>query len=237
MVLKPSPFEGRFQRELDEWIGRRISQRIAIMCFCVLVVYLPYLAISSFCANLFTRDTVQLVELNPHLNPNFESGPEFQSIAEAEDWLLEQGYKYRIISTSGHGTWGGDLSSYDKNFPVKGRAGSLDESVIMMTVDYGDGELYELPFAESSEDSSIDFSRFEKSQVPELWVDGYDLAFTLNFASTHAFDRWFASRPAAFYDNTEDVESRERKVRNRAIAREFENQRILEDARKLGVLD
>lgn len=162
---------GEFMDFMDKVI---IVERNRIMWMLFMII-LPITAIWNFVggnlANMTTTNEIALLELNPVLKHNPPQPflekhstmyAKFSSFHEAEDWLLENGYKCRYIKVDHHNTW----SDYSyKTFAVKGKPGGPYESVIAMDVDYGDGDEYFYPFCNHPGDSPIDWDRFERIEV------------------------------------------------------------------------
>lgn len=203
--LDPHVSRGLFLRRHDQRQARKedfdLIRWILVGTPLFLLVLLVGYCVTSY-KNATTPDVIMIQELNwrKFENPDipFEDAENHvyttvNSIAEAENWLLGHGYKSRLIHTRGKYEYGGEHSSYLKMFPVKGRALSLDESVVMIEVDYGNGDIYRFPFRTLPDESAIDFSRFERSRLPAHWNGrmpehtdaGNTVAFELGFYSTH----------------------------------------------------
>ena len=90
------------------------------------------------------------------------------SVEEAEDWLLERGYQARRINVDIDPEPGKQVTpeSMQRTFLVRGRNvnGRYDyrtESVVKITVDYGDERTYGVSYKPDDE-NVIDFDRFER---------------------------------------------------------------------------
>ncbi len=127
------------------------------------------------------------------------------TFAEAEDWLIENGYKkrmirhYHILEKTGYS--GRDYKhniegSCYKTFAVKALAHPTHadwpekpphrrnwyvESVALIVVDYGDGEAYMYPFRVADHESPIDWDRFEAAN----WMgNDYEIKHNIYWLST-----------------------------------------------------
>lgn len=133
------------------------------------------MTLKSCAQNAFTRNKVQIVELNYRLWDGEEKClAEVTSIRKAENWLLKKGYKCRPVYTRMYlphsdncgDSYGEYQNSKFKTFATKGEPGSEDESIVMLVVDYGNHDLHLLPFRYKEEESPINFSRFERIGLP-----------------------------------------------------------------------
>ena len=223
--LDPHGSKGLHLRRLDQKRADKENLELIGWLFqlfrCLLIVspiLVPLLIIGGVIKALHGPEMPNAVRIRELNWRKFEGSEEHiyatvGSIEEAEDWLLKRGYKYRLIYTRGKYEYGGDHDSYLKRFPVKGKAHSLDESVISLDVDYGDGDIHRLPFRTLPGESGIDFSRFERSwkgRMPEHPMAFNTLAFELGYVSTHNWTRGYSTGnwPSGGYDVEEGEKNR-----------------------------
>ena len=205
--------DGAFLRFMDRIVERA---RFAIALGVFLIVY-PFWAIGhlgyGYYGRWFHDSTVYLFELNPTLraaSPTLGDYGTFHSVAEAEDWLLHNGYSCREVYTrytpSGPeidyskmplpaGWKQSDMLYYGhlKTFPTKGIPGNEKESVVDVVVATGDGARHEVFFENDDCQCQFDFSRFQRIEVPKTRA-GTATAFELCQYSTQGFSKdWFAS--------------------------------------------
>jgi len=193
---------GEAQQLLDRLVIVMRNQWI-LMCF---VILFPIVTIVMLCRNTYldatTTNVVEIMELNPLLRDHPEipflgtdrwNDPDrwkyarLSSVKKAEDWLLEHDYKCRIIPTQNHGLEGG--ISF-KTFAVKGQPGTPTESVVLIAVEYGRGDPHLIPFRHEESESPVDWSRFERIEVPDSYGradtgTGAGAYFVLDYVSTH----------------------------------------------------
>ena len=223
--LEPSPNEGLYLRRLDEKQAAKEGAQLVPVFWLVIILALlasPFIHLQ----NLVRTDQVHLIEANPHLETQFDgyTMAKFTSIYEAENWLLENGYKVRRLDTRPFGSyrWGED---YLKTFYVKGQIGSMNESVVAISVDYGNGQWHLYPFTTTDASTPLDFSRFERSRVPARWK--HRTPFVLGFYSTHediSFFQWLLAEQIAVQVHPDAVE-REQKELDKS-RREDERERL-----------
>jgi hypothetical protein len=77
-----------------------------------------------------------------------------------------------------------------KTFAVKGQPGTPTESVVLIAVEYGRGDPHLIPFRHEEGESPVNWSRFERIEVPESYGradtgTGAGIYFVLDFVSTH----------------------------------------------------
>jgi hypothetical protein len=148
-----------------------------------------------------TTNVVRIRELNPLLKEHPEipfiepiddfyghyNYGRFSSIKKAEDWLLDNGYKCRIIPTTDMSRR--EFPSY-KTFAVKGEPGSPTESVVMLIAEHGRGDPHLIPFRYPEGESPVNWSRFDRIDVPKGYAradtgEGSGTHCVLPFRSTH----------------------------------------------------
>jgi len=199
-------------QEILTYLDTKIILRRSVLLILFLIIFLPLCAIwytSKGIIASMRRDVVQICELNenvfktpeyPFIN-DFGCYAQFRTIREAEDWLLERGYKCRYVWTRISFDDVRDLRRLDvtyseyedshyKTFFTKGQPGSPYESIVMITVDYGDHDKHLYPFRCEDKNSPIDYSRFDRIELPKTQFLaetglGCRCNFELLYYSTH----------------------------------------------------
>jgi hypothetical protein len=177
--------------------------------------YIIYRNVADFLACAITRDRVWIVEENhaifagmipspiPMVDGHRKNCPIqryyacVRSVREAEDWLLQHGYKKAPIYTE-------HLPESDpqKEFFIRHVPGTKAYSVVALMIDYGDYDIRLVPYHYARGKSPVDFSRFQEEDWTETGGGGNTLP--MPWISTDGYgSHTFGGR--APYSNHEEV--------------------------------
>ena len=115
----------------------------------------------------------------------------FHTVAEAEDWLLANGYKVRKFRVEpiddARPSEGFQDADYFKTMPAKGPPNSRDESIAMIGIDYGDSYLHDIFYEYADGKAPFDYGRFQREDVdPNRQYEQAGFALKGSYDTLHA---------------------------------------------------
>jgi hypothetical protein len=196
---------------------RGIATFVVIAIWIVMTAgpYIIYRNVADFLACAITRDRVWIVEENhaifagmipspfPMIDGHEKNCPIqryyacVRSVREAEDWLLDHGYKKTTIYTEHL-----PESDTQKEFFIRHVPGTKAYSVVALMIDYGDYDIRLVPYHYARGKSPVDFSRFQEVDWSE--TGGWNNPLPMPWISTDGYgSHTFGGRTP--YSNHEEV--------------------------------